>query len=85
MSWYECEKVLITLSQRQGNEYNRGWYSQEWEDVYTRNPKVYCKCLICYERFFYADRYNHSESQMKISAKEHGMKHLKESNLLPFM
>lgn len=85
MKWDECEKLLVMLAQRKGSTHST-WYGEEWEGLFGTSFQAHQKCLICNERFSSSPAPDsvYWKYKTKLDAKEHGMKHLKDSNLLPF-
>jgi hypothetical protein len=83
--WGEYEKILILLAKRNGSIYEHYWHTDDWGNLLGSGPtRQICKCLICHSIIidcdFPVDKY-----KMGSDIREHGMMHLKERPLLPFL
>ena len=66
----ECEKILIMLAQRKGSKFDHIWYGDMAAFGYTKYKCFICgDPLVCHVPYIY----------------EHGIQHLREKNLLPFV
>lgn len=86
MNWDECEKILVSLAKRAGSKYDV-WYGESWDGLFANDGKSRYTCLICQEEFvsYPLSIIAYAKEDSIKRAKEHGIKHLKESNLLVFL
>jgi hypothetical protein len=94
INWDICKKVLVALavrkigrthSERTAKAYDECsvWYEEQFET----DKDVWYLCCICGEKIvsYPVDRYVIARPLMISAAEKHGIQHLKESNLLPFL
>jgi hypothetical protein len=75
--WHDREEALILLAKRAGNKRGHGWY-EGYCGSYS-----FARCLICGDTIY---EYSYGvPTSNPVAVHEHGMQHLKDSNLLPFM
>jgi hypothetical protein len=88
----ECWNLLVNLAKRNKHDSELAWYSISYDNNY------YCHqtCLICNEEIHsfkitsnndgIAELFDDTiHNALIVQIEQHGMHHLKESNLLPFL
>lgn len=87
IEWEEYEQLLIKLAVRNGSKYNSVWYGEYWDKAFQNDGEAYFKCLICQEKIASCliAALSFFRESMVLEAQEHGMAHLKKSNLLAFL
>ena len=94
---HDCHEALVILAARKqgpslGRAYKRYsiWYNEQHEP-FEGGLDVWWRCAICEEKIvsFHPDTPSnitcYRYDWMKEEAVKHGMKHLKDNNLLPFL